>query len=152
MRTRRVSRTTRRTSPPEVERASIEEILPVRLALLRPPGFPAQPPKPADLHPECAHFVVRERGRIVATSSIHPEGAPGVWQLRAVAAVHRGRGHGRAVVEACIEYARERGARLVWCHGRTSARGFYERLGFRAVGDEYEVPVSGPHYRMERAL
>lgn len=134
------------------ERATIEEVLPVRLALLRPPGFPPQRPKPEDLLPECAHFVVRDGGRIVATATINPEGLRGVWQLRAVAAERRGRGEGRAVVEACIAHARERGATRVWCHGRTGARGFYERLGFRAVGEEYEVPVSGPHFRMELPL
>ena len=97
----------------------------------------------------------RDARGLAACATIHPDpsGAPGAWQLRAVAtrADVRGAGHGRAVVEACLAHAWAREARLVWCHGRVGARGFYERLGFRAVSDVYEVPVSGPHVRMERA-
>jgi hypothetical protein len=34
----------------------------------------------------------------------------------------------------------------VWCNGRTSATGFYEHFGFTAVGEEFTIEPSGPHY------
>lgn len=140
--------------PVRVERVPLEELLPRRLALLRPPGSPAEPPKPGDLHPQAAHLGVREDGHLVAFASIHPTDIAGEWQLRAVATdpAARGAGLGRAVVEACLAHARGEGATRAWCHGRLGARGFYERLGFSAVGDAYEVPVTGPHLRMEIGL
>ncbi|MDX6328190.1 MAG: hypothetical protein QOI83_573, partial [Streptomycetaceae bacterium] len=30
--------------------------------------------------------------------------------------------------------------------GRTSARGFYERQGFNATGEEFEIAPIGPHH------
>jgi N-acetylglutamate synthase-like GNAT family acetyltransferase len=140
-----------------VEQAGVGDILPFRLAQLRPAGHPPEPPKPGDLHPLAAHFVARDdRGDIVACASVHPDpsGASGAWQLRAVAtrADARGAGHGRAVVEACLAHARGHDARRVWCNGRVGARGFYERLGFRVTSDVFELRVSGPHHLMEIAL
>jgi GNAT superfamily N-acetyltransferase len=64
----------------------------------------------------------------------------------------RRRGAGRKVVQACIDHARREGATRLWCHARVSARGFYERLGFAASGDVYDLPVAGPHVFMEHAL
>ena len=54
-------------------------------------------------------------------------------------------GHGIALLV-------ERGSASVWCNGRTPARSFYERLGFRAVGEEFSTPGTGPHYRFVRDL
>lgn len=143
----------------QAESAPLDEVLPFRRAHLRPPGHPIEPPKPADLLPAARHFVVRDAGEIVACASVHPMQPPGAddagaWQLRAVASAPRVRrqGAGRAVVEACVAHARASGASQVWCHARTSARGFYERLGFVALGEPYEIPVSGPHVLMRRLL
>lgn len=51
---------------------------------------------------------------------------------------HRGRGHGRAMVEHFVRWARQRGFdRLIaWSDKRfENAHGLYQRLGFRLVGD-----------------
>lgn len=45
-----------------------------------------------------------------------------------------------------IERVLHRGATVIWCYGRTAARPFYERHGFRVLGDEFALPHSGPHY------
>jgi hypothetical protein len=37
----------------------------------------------------------------------------------------------------------------VWCNARTPAVGFYEKLGFSTIGEEFELPPIGPHYLME---
>lgn len=53
----------------------------------------------------------------------------------------RSQGRGRALMEAAIELARERGAdhmELNVDDGDTGARAFYERLGFRATADYLE--------------
>ena len=41
---------------------------------------------------------------------------------------------------------------MVWCNARTPARGFYERYGFVAEGEEFELPDIGPHFRMSLAF
>jgi ribosomal protein S18 acetylase RimI-like enzyme len=64
----------------------------------------------------------------------------------------QGRGAGRRLVENGIGVARASGAELMWCNARVTARGFYERLGFVAVGDEFDLPASGKHYVMIKRL
>ncbi len=90
-------------------------------------------------------------GRLVAIGMIARGEDPRVWQLRSMAAdsAVRGQGAGSAVLSALLAHARERGAVRVWCNARTPARSLYERAGFRATSEEFEVPQIGPHFRME---
>ena len=41
-----------------------------------------------------------------------------------------------------------RGGDLVWCDARATAAGFYERMGFTVVTDEFDKPGIGPHVGM----
>lgn len=40
----------------------------------------------------------------------------------------------------------------LWCNARLSAVAFYERLGWQAVSDVFDVPEVGPHRRMVKSL
>jgi predicted GNAT family N-acyltransferase len=55
----------------------------------------------------------------------------------AVAASERGLGTGRAVLDALVARATERGLLAVELHAQVHARAFYERAGFRSVGEVY---------------
>jgi predicted GNAT family N-acyltransferase len=69
----------------------------------------------------------------------------------AVACRARGLGIGTALVRAVEEAAREAGLAHVDLHAQSHALGFYERLGYRAYGEEF--PDAGiPHRSMRRAL
>ncbi|WP_326599170.1 GNAT family N-acetyltransferase [Streptomyces sp. NBC_01803] len=57
----------------------------------------------------------------------------------------RGKGYGAAVLAGAARQAAERGAGVLWCNGRTVARGFYERHGFAVVGGEFVIEGVGPH-------
>jgi GNAT superfamily N-acetyltransferase len=95
-----------------------------------------------------------EQSAPLAVGFVAPDGAPGSWRVRAMATAPqaRGRGLGAAVLEQLVGHAREHGAARVWCNARTPARAFYERAGFRATSDEFELPPIGPHFVMERRL
>ena len=41
-----------------------------------------------------------------------------------------------------------RGGDVVWCDARVGAAGFYERMGFTVVTDEFEKTGIGPHIGM----
>ena len=34
---------------------------------------------------------------------------------------------------------------ILWCNARTTAFGFYEKMGFNIVVDEFDIPNLGPH-------
>jgi GNAT superfamily N-acetyltransferase len=96
-------------------------------------------------------FGAFEGTELVAVGLIGPEGEAGDWRVRgmATAARARGRGAGRAVLQALVQYSRDRGATRLWCNARIRARSLYERAGFEVVSAEFDVPRIGPHYRME---
>ncbi len=90
--------------------------------------------------------------RLVSVGFVSPDGEPGAWRVRGMATAEdaRGQGAGTAVLDALVRHANERGASRVWCNARTPARSLYERAGFRAVSDEFQLPEIGPHVVMER--
>jgi predicted GNAT family N-acyltransferase len=47
--------------------------------------------------------------------------------------------------------ARDRGYKKITMHARKNAIGFYEKLGYKKVGKEFEE-ITIPHYVMEKQL
>ena len=90
-------------------------------------------------------------GTLVGTATLryHPDGSLQMRQV-AVDETHRGRGVGAALVRACEYLARASGSEppRLFCHARDVARGFYERVGWRAVGEAF-VEVGIEHVVME---
>jgi ribosomal protein S18 acetylase RimI-like enzyme len=93
-----------------------------------------------------------EEGELVAVGLIGPDGEPGAWRVRGMAtAPHaRRRGAGSAVLSVLVAHAEGAGALRIWCNARTPALSLYERAGFRAISEEFEIPDIGPHFVMER--
>ena len=63
----------------------------------------------------------------------------------------RGAGFGAALVAACVEHVAASGGGELWCNARMGAVGFYRRMGFDVVSDEFEIPGIGPHVVMVRS-
>ncbi len=87
----------------------------------------------------------------ISVGFVTPAGEPGAWRVRGMATVAHARGHGAGtrVLDALVEHAIAQGATRVWCHARTPALSLYERAGFRAISEEFEIPPIGPHFVME---
>ncbi|MDQ6929891.1 MAG: GNAT family N-acetyltransferase [Candidatus Eremiobacteraeota bacterium] len=131
----------------------------LRQAVLRPNVPFEQNIYPGDDDPASLHVGLYDDGVLVAVGSMlnqPPQGEadPAAWRLRgmAVAEKYRNRGLGARVLEICIAYASESGGSYMWCNARAAARTFYERAGFLAEGDPFEVAASGPHYIMRKIL
>jgi predicted GNAT family N-acyltransferase len=60
----------------------------------------------------------------------------------------RGLGCGRALLAACVAHVQGQYGALLWCNARVEAAEFYARHGFHQVGDVFEIPTVGPHFRM----
>jgi predicted GNAT family N-acyltransferase len=98
------------------------------------------------------HVLSRdEAGRVVATGRLVERDGVAVIGRMAAYASARGRGHGAAVLAELHRQAALRGHRAVELHARVTARGFYERAGYTAVGDEYEE-AGIRHVTMRRRL
>jgi GNAT superfamily N-acetyltransferase len=136
----------------DVREAQVEEILPLRKAVLRP----MEPIEPSayDACPDVHHFAAFTDGVVVGCATVFPSGYDDIadaWQLRGMAVEpgRQGAGIGRLVLRPAIEHVRAAGARVLWANARTTALPFYQAMGFEIVGDEFSYgPSELPHYRI----
>jgi predicted N-acetyltransferase YhbS len=141
-----------------IEQVDRDEILPVRHAVLRP-NLPIETAMYAeDAHPEVFHLAGRDdRGEVIACVTFFTDrrGRPDTRRRRraGVAVPWHGDaaqtpqpGLGGELLQAGVAEAARRGARLIWCNGRSGAKAFYLRHGFTIRGEEFEIPPIGPHY------
>jgi predicted GNAT family N-acyltransferase len=105
-----------------------------------------------DRDAEAVHVLSRDAsGRVVATGRLLVDGARATIGRMAADPSVRGRGHGAAVLAELHRQAVLRGVREVELHAQVTARRFYERAGYAAVGEEYlEAGIS--HVTMTRRL
>ncbi len=75
-------------------------------------------------------------------------------RLRAMATLvqFRGQGAGSAIVNHAESVLKADGVEILWCNARTSAQGYYEKLGFKTHGDVFDYPPIGPHIVMYKVL
>jgi len=76
------------------------------------------------------------------------------YQLRgmATAEAYQGRGYGRELLKAAEALLQKRGIEVLWCNARVVALDFYRKLGYTSLGNAFEVPEIGMHYRMFKKL
>jgi predicted GNAT family N-acyltransferase len=102
-----------------------------------------------DADPLCWHLLVLGANRdVVGTGRLDPAGKIG---RVAVLPQYRGTGVGAAIVSHLVGLAAGQGLAEVYLNAQTSALRFYERLGFRAEGPEFDE-VGIPHRRMRRRI
>ncbi len=63
----------------------------------------------------------------------------------------QGKGFGKALMQFAENLARDRGYKIMTMHARKTALGFYEKAGYKVIGDEFQE-LNIPHYIMEKEL
>ena len=143
----------------EIRPIPAEQTRGLRQAILRPHQTVQAQVYAADDAPDTWHAGAFRGDELVGIATIFPASAPGdhnprAWRLRGMATIAsmRRQGVGRALIEFCVAHIRAHHGDELWCNGRTSAREFYETLGFSAVGDEFDTPDSGAHFVFRRRI
>jgi predicted GNAT family N-acyltransferase len=136
----------------EVRLISTAETIPLRHEILLPNGPVECLYFDGDNLETTRHFGGYCGDRLLAVGSVFL--TPSGFQLRGMATAHsaRGMGLGTAILRAAVSHARERAASLLWCNARAEAVGFYRRFGFEVIGERFEIPGVGPHFKMGLAL
>ena len=96
----------------------------------------------------CVHLVAYEDGAPIATGRIMILADEYVIGRVAVLKAHRGKGLGAGIMQALIEACCAMGGDRQTLHSQAHARGFYEKLGFVAYGEEF-MEAGIPHIAME---
>jgi GNAT superfamily N-acetyltransferase len=143
-----------------VERVTLDDIHELRVRVLRK-GTPATHANyPEDQYDDVVHLAIRVDGDVVATSTWFSKECPelpgqSAVQLKGMAVDDslQTTGFGRALIDAGISLAKERGATLVWARARDTAVGFYEKCGFSVIGDGFiDEPTAMPHHIVIRTI
>jgi GNAT superfamily N-acetyltransferase len=148
----------------EVTRLSAADVLGVRRTVLRDGRTDVPADFPEDEGPHAIHVGARRPAHaadgpappndnpLIGVATLFPSPRPDdpdAWQLRGMAVLpeHQGQGIGGALLAAGARLVKEAGGSQVWAHARNTALGFYERQGWKVVGDTYEYGVMRlPHH------
>jgi GNAT superfamily N-acetyltransferase len=140
------------TVRPGVRRVAVDIILPLRHAVLRADLPASSACFAGDTAGSTIHLAALAAGEPVACASFMevPFDGESAYQLRgmATAPAWQGRGLGRQLLEHAELLLRDDPIRLRWCNARTSALGFYAKMGWTVVSDEFDIPTAGAHRRM----
>ncbi|MBO1264404.1 GNAT family N-acetyltransferase [Proteiniclasticum sp. SCR006] len=143
----------------EVRYIHSRETLPIRQKILRPYQSQEACLYDTDDAEGSFHVGAFHDMKLVSIASFCPwqhEELEGTfhYRLRAMATLpeYRRMGAGKQVVQYAEEILREKGVDILWCQGRTSVTGYYERLGFLPQGDVFDYPPIGPHILLVKNL
>ena len=133
-----------------VEEVPTDEVLVLRMAVLRD-GTPSQDPRYAEDDTEgSVHLGIRDSGVLIACSTWLPRPWPldvdvPATQLRgmAVAKHLQSKGLGRILLRAGIDRAKSLDSTYVWARARDNALYFFERNSFTTVGDQFIDDATG---------
>lgn len=136
----------------EIRLASIDEILPLRQAVIIAGTGRDSPYFPGDHDETTRHVGAFENGICIGCATFLKsewEGQP-AWKLRGMAVdpARQRQGIGRALL--AFAESTEIGISVVWCNARETAVGFYTKTGWSVASDRFDVPGIGWHYRMVR--
>ena len=113
-----------------------------------------------DNHPSSLHLGVEFNGEIIAVLSALPlecDDFPDQisMRLRGIATLPKFQKKGlgsQLIVEIEKRLLKLKKIKLLWLNARISAKTFYHNLGYKVVGETFNVPGIGIHQRMYKKL
>jgi GNAT superfamily N-acetyltransferase len=137
-------------TPIVVREVPVAAVRPLRHRVLRS-GFPEQAVHTdRDDDPGTVHLAAFAGDEVIGVITMFPEAFPeepgqtaARFRWMAIDAERRRSGTGTTLLRHAAAFARDAGLDLMWAHGRDTAQGFYDRLGFRVVGDGYLDEITG---------
>lgn len=129
-----------------------QQMVKLREDILRKPlGFTFTP---EELESEKDNMLIAafEDERILGCCMLVEE-KPEIIRLRQMAVLNdlQGKGVGRALMQFAENIARDHGYKTITMHARKHALGFYEKMGYKAKGNEF-TEITIPHFVMEKQL
>jgi GNAT superfamily N-acetyltransferase len=83
------------------------------------------------------HWGVVVDGQVVSVVSLFAEGGAVQFRKFATLPEHQGQGYGTLLLRHVMAQVEQRGAQVLWCHARSTATSFYQRLGFHPTGEPF---------------
>lgn len=128
------------------------QMVQLRTEILRKPLGMTFSPDELTQEKENIHIAAFEDDKILGCCMlIRQEGKE--IRLRQMAVLNnlQGKGIGKAILIFAENIARDLGFKEITMHARKSAAPFFEKLGYRTIGNEF-MEISIPHVEMEKKL
>lgn len=114
---------------------------------------------PGDNDENTFHVGCYLNGELVCIASVYHEKNASFQQQRqyrlrgmATAPGHQRKGYARYLVQFILDELEKRNSELLWFNARRNAFPFYEKLGFKFMGDTFEIEGIGPHKVMYKEI
>ncbi len=106
------------------------------------------------------HLGIFKNGKIISNGTFMQNTNPhftenkNVCRLRGMATdtQFQGQGLGRLILEKAEAILTEKNCEILWFNARESAFGFYEKCGYKKIGDMFDIAGVGPHKVMFKKL
>lgn len=141
-----------------IKEITAKETWPVRHPVLRK-GRPLKDVyMEADEKESTFHIGIYHKDIIIGVASFMEDVSPhfsGIQsRLRGMAVLpeYRKLGLARLILQKGEAILKNRGRTLLWFNARLIAVNFYRESGYETFGDEFDIPLIGPHYLMYKSL
>ena len=85
----------------------------------------------------------------------HPDlDEPYQYRLRGMATLDENQGQGLSseLLKMAFPIIKQNMCNLLWCNAREGAVGFYEKVGFKPIGEFFDIPTIGKHILMIKQI
>ena len=143
----------------EIKRVDADMIKPLRHAELRKKQNFSTTSYFRDNEESTFHLAAILDRKVVTCATFYPEKskkltAINAYRLRGMAtdSSFQRKGYARELITAAFLELKSRGADFIWCNARLVAVDFYKSVGFKIMGDLFEIDIIGPHYYMYKEI
>lgn len=132
-----------------------EATIPVRHAVLRVGKPVSSCIFEGDNLPTTKHFGAFENQKLVGVITVLEKTnalflSKKQFQIRGMAVLNefQHQGYGYDLMQIAEKYIQDQQGNIIWLNARQSAVAFYEKLGYRIIGDSFEIIDIGTHFVM----
>lgn len=143
----------------EVKQIDAKDTYDLRLKILRPNATIEQCQYPGDTDDLTFHLGAFKDDKLVSVASFYMDNHPTIeadyqFRLRGMATLDdfRGEGMSSSLLRTAFPLIKKNHVNTIWCNARTSAIGFYKKVGFEQIGGEFDIEGIGPHVLMVKNL
>ena len=143
----------------EINKVDAEKIKPLRHAELRKGHDFSTTSYLKDYEESTFHMACIVDDKAVTCATFYPETSTKIksenaYRLRGMAtnSNFQRKGYASYLMAESFKELKTRDCDLVWCNARLVAVSFYKSVGFKIIGDLFDIAGIGPHYYMYKEL
>ena len=112
-----------------------------------------------DDHPSSIHLSLEVEGKVISVISALPircENFPKLvaMRLRGIATLesYQRQGYGTQLINGIEKRLKNKGIELIWLNARINASDFYRKMGYKTIGDHFNIKGIGTHQQFFKMI